>query len=496
MKENTSLQLDFRMSYEERSKNHLHLVRPTGENNFDFIGVNIPSTYQQGLIPDDEEPPFGLLRVVVAARELHGFNAGILDAHQWKMKSENIIAQIEKAGTKVVGINPTSVNISEAVSFAKMCDALNLPYIVGGVHATLDPKKAKEDFPGASAIVRGSGEIAIGEILSVIIKKTKPKLPGILYKNDKKDLVLYAPKIDLNTLPFVRQDVYVERPIYLRKIQVNSFCHEIREASIFSTQGCPFSCTFCSSPVMVNRHHSRSYMRPKMSKIMEEISWAIQKLNANAIHFLDDMAFISGKNIIDFYQNIIDYNLQDKFIWRGMIKNTVLLRSDFDEKAMKSMKNSGCWKIAMGIESGNNNILKRIGKGTTTSQIREAVKKLISYDIKVKGFFIIGFPEETVSEIKDTLRFILELKEIGMSEISVFQFKPYPGTVEYQLLLQKNPEVIKSLSYLKRKHDGDRNTKKLVEEHSWLSDEITIAQIPSSETRFYITDILKRFYEK
>lgn len=75
-----------------------HMARPYPGGNFDFLAINVPSTYQQGLIPDGEELPHGLLRVVSAANELYTFNpnypklnAGILDAHRLKLQPEEII---------------------------------------------------------------------------------------------------------------------------------------------------------------------------------------------------------------------------------------------------------------------------------------------------------------------------------------------------------------------------------------------------------------------
>ncbi len=79
-----------------------HLARPIQDTGFDFLAVNVPSTYQQGLIPDGEEPPWGFLRVVVTAREKFGFKAGILDAHRLKLFPDEILIQIQRAGAKVV----------------------------------------------------------------------------------------------------------------------------------------------------------------------------------------------------------------------------------------------------------------------------------------------------------------------------------------------------------------------------------------------------------
>jgi hypothetical protein len=154
-----------------------HMARPYPESDFDFLAVNVPSTYQQGVIPDGEEAPHGLLRIIAAGRDLHvkmplqpRISAGLLDAHRLRLQPETIIGQIEKVAAKgVVGLNPTSVNVPEAQAIARLCDARGIPYILGGIHATLDPVIAREDFPNASAIVRGTGELVIGRTVQSVL---------------------------------------------------------------------------------------------------------------------------------------------------------------------------------------------------------------------------------------------------------------------------------------------------------------------------------------
>lgn len=116
-----------------------NLIRPKLTEKLDFLAINVPSTYQQGVIPDGEVPPWGMLRVVVSAEDIYGFNSGILDAHALKLLPIDIANQIEKSQPSLVGINPTSVNVPEAKRIAAICDDLGIPYVLGGIHATLDP---------------------------------------------------------------------------------------------------------------------------------------------------------------------------------------------------------------------------------------------------------------------------------------------------------------------------------------------------------------------
>lgn len=494
---NAILEQSHRITHLENRARREHMVLPFSKD-YDFLAINVPSTYQQGMIPDGEEPPWGMLRVVVTAREKYGFNAGILDAHRLKLEPQEIADQIRKSRAKLIGLNPTSVNVSEARIVADICNDLRVHYILGGIHATLDPRIAKEDFPEAFAIVRGNGEVAIREILDTFHRGAiKSVNQGIYYwDQDSNTGSFYATKMRPGDVPIIQQDLYIEEPIYTHTVEVNGNEREIHEATLFVTDGCPFECTFCSSPIMVNRGGDIPYVRPETERIVDEVGLAT-KLGADAIHFLDDMAFIRGQNIKEFHRGISERGLLGKFIWRGLTRAPVVLRPDFDDDVMNMMRESGAWKIALGIESGSDEVLKRIKKQVTTDQVRRAVYKLSSYDIQVKGFFILGFPDETEDQMGETIRFIDELRSVGLTEISAFQFKPYPGTQEYADLVRSNPDVIKQLGYLKIKHnDLDGKAQDRADNHVWLPDDIKIADVPSGTVRSYVERTLENFYGK
>lgn len=480
----------------EEIRHREHMAQPYPSKGFDLLAINVPSSYQQGMIPDGEEPPWGMLRVVVSARELFGFNAGILDAHRLKLTPSEIEDQIEKTGAKLIGLNPTSVNVSEAQMIADMCRKMGIPYILGGVHATLDPRIARQDFPDAFAIVRGNGENAIGEVLQVAYDGlSKSEDHGIYYDDKTMSQSSYARKLKPNEIPIVRQDLYVEQPLYSHDVTINGKTRTIDEATLYITDGCPFECTFCSSPVMVNRGNDIPYARPSMKRIVDEVEYVVN-LGADAIHFLDDMVLIEGDNIRDFYTGIEQRGLLGKFIWRGLTRAPVVLHPDFNDEVMHMMKDSGSWKIAFGVESGSNEVLKRIKKRVTKEQIIDAVKKLALYDIQVKGFFIMGFPGETEQQIQETFNFISVLKSLGMTEISVFQFKPYPGTGEYFELLKTKPEALQRLGYLRKLHtDLSPRAQERANNHIWLPDDLEIAEVSSGIVREYVTKALEDFYE-
>ncbi len=481
-----------------------HMALPYPGRDYDFLAINAPSTFQQGLIPDGEEAPHGLLRVVTAARELHAtnplypeLNAGLLDAHRLRLQPKQIKQQLVKTGAKTVGLNPTSVNVAEAQVVAGICDELGIPYILGGIHATLDPAIARKDFPNAAAIVRGTGELVIGPLIRSIMAGKRPPIPGIYWPDSDHTVTARTKDIDPGDIPLVRQDRLVEAPVYEHTVVIGGVRKKIKEANLYVTYGCPFECTFCSSPVLVGRSERTgkpAYRRPDMERIIDDIEHVVVGLGANAIHFLDDMAFITAQHIDELYDGLKKRDLLGKFIWRGLTRAPVINR--FSDETMKRMAETGAWKIALGVESGNDEMLKAIKKKVTVDDVVRAVSRLTLAGVQSKGFFIFGFPGETEAQMQDTISLIERLKGLGMTEISAFQFKPYPGTEAYAQTVALRPGVVPKLAYLRRTDQVEAGTKANARatDTPWLPDDLEIAAVRSGVVRRYVTEGLRRFY--
>jgi|GEM_PF-4090274 len=358
-----------------------------------------------------------------------------------------------------------------------------IPIIIGGVHATLNPQIAFKDFPMTHAIVRGPGEYALIHIL----KGDKNEYPGIYFKEDKnsnrKDYALPYP---INQIPSINYAIWVPNPLTQKVIQLPERKIEIREISLFETYGCPFECTYCSTPVLVGRGQGRKpYLKPSTEKILQDVELSLQT-GANAIHFLDDMFFLSPKEFEDFYHGLLSLN-PSEFYWRGMTRASIIER--FTDEQLQLLPQSGAWRIALGVESGDAEMLNRIRKGITLNQVRNAVLRLRKAGVpQVKAFFIMGFPDETLKQILNTKNFIMELKNLGLTDISLFQFKPYPGTEEWLYLEKTNPAILEELSYIRR-----GNNQKLVVDAK-LPDDLQIAQVPSRIVREIIEQTLNEFY--
>lgn len=481
---------------------------PYGEKDFELTFINIPSTFQQGMISDEEVPPHGELRVLTAARELHGLKAGILDAHQMKLSPEEIERELRVTRPKVVGLNPTSVNVREGRIIADICDRLGIPYILGGVEATLHPGIALEHFPNAYAAVCGSGEVVIGDLIRGIIRGEKPRIKGVYYLEQKQELLnqnntifTQADRLRPEQIPVSDQVLFVEQPNYHYTAVVFGNKVVLVEASLFTTTGCPFLCTFCDTPI-TSQHFVKGvqpYLHPGAGRLVDECERCITDLGSNAIHFMDDLAIATPRQVLDFHNELKNRDLLGTFVWRGLTRASILSR--FTESQLHILKETGCWKLGLGVESGDEDMLKRIKKQITVDQVIRSIESLSREGILTKGFFIMGFPDETEEQIINTRKFILDLKNAGLSDVIISLYKPYPGTELYNELVSKRPEIVSQLEYLVRPGE-DLSANSGIEFHpeakeTYFKDpHLCIARIPTSEVERYIVSTFNDFYRK
>lgn len=463
----------------------------------DVLLINTPATYQQGIISDDEEPSFGLLRLAVAT-EQKGFVPAYLDAHKSRLSLNQIDDILYDLKPRSVGINPTSVNVPEAQEIAELCAQKGIPVIVGGVHTSLDPHRTLEvDFPMAKVAVKGKGEHPIGHIVSDLLRGRETQKKGVYYRGAKKSRKDFGEYFPLDDLPLIDQARYVENPLVKKTIEINGQKIKLKEISLYETAGCPFECTYCATPVLVDRGRGKKpYHRPRMERILQSCQNALD-LGANAVHFLDDMAFVTPRHFREFAEGVAKMDKPGGFYWRGMTRAPIIA-DKCGKEDLDALVKSGCWRIAIGVESGNEKMLKQIKKKINKDQVRRAVRKLREAGIpEVKAFFIMGFPGETYAQMLETQQFIMELKQLGLTDISIFQFKPYPGTGEWARLEKENPGALKSLDYVRISDNSNDNSivRKKSAEGVWLPDDLKIADVPSKIVREMVLATIKQFYE-
>lgn len=338
------------------------------------------------------------------------------EKRQWKPFEEDL--KTIRPDFLVMSITtPTIKDDMMAFSIAKSLNP-NIFTIAKGAHFYTCNKEDLKDavYNVMDVAIIGEAETIINNlILAKRQGSDLAKVGGILFKNRLNQIVQTDQEpfwTDIGKIPFPARDL-IKNHLYVRPDTGEP------QATIQTSRGCPSQCIFCLSPII-----SGTKLRERSeANIIAELEECINKYNIRNFFFRADTFTMNKKKVVDLCKGIINRRLDIAWVTNSRV-NTI------DEERLQWMKKAGCWLIAFGIESGNDEIQKRIKKGTTQAQVYEAVRLCKKLGIKTYGFYLIGFPWETREMVQDTLRLAKKL-HCSFSEIHIAT--PYEGTEFYRI---------------------------------------------------------------
>ncbi len=325
-----------------------------------------------------------------------------------------IKSTISEFNPDVVGISAKSQNFASACIVAKLAKEINkqIIVIVGGPHPSMVGSEVLK-CPDIDVGVKGEGENTIVELLNAIETKNEfDGIQGIIYR--KNGQIFENPPRefikDLDSLPFPHETA----PEVLKdydQYPLTAF------RNIFATRGCPYNCFFCGSRKIWGR--KVRFRSPE--NIIKEIK-GLQKKGLRSIHFDDDIFGINKQYINFLCTALIKY-------CQGLNWSCEFHVKLVDEQTISLMHAAGCYLIQIGIESGNNEILKKMRKNFTIEEAISACKIIKKHGIELQAFFIIGFPQETEDTLNDS---VAAMKKIQSDLLTYSIFTPYPGTEAFE----------------------------------------------------------------
>lgn len=343
-----------------------------------------------------------------------GFRVQLIDAEAEKLSHRDILARCSAFKTDVYGISTTTIVFSKAVSLAEYLknETPDIPVVVGGPHISGNADEAMH-YECFDVGVFGEGERTLFELIGALRDGRRLEdIDGIIFRKNGRVIRNNARKYidDLDELPFPARDLlpavknYLPPPLNYKETPC---------ATIITTRGCPYGCTFCDHNTFGRKYRMRS-----AENIVEEIHNLMKEYSVREIAFVDDTFNINDKRLNKLFRLMKDNNI--KLPWTCMARiNTT------SYEQLQAMKEAGCWHISFGIESGNKDIVKLIKKGIDLDYAEQVIQWCKKLGIYTKGFFIVGHPGETVQTIEDTIRYALK---VPFTDIVVTLNTPLPGS--------------------------------------------------------------------
>ena len=363
--------------------------------------------------------PMGL-GYIAAYVERAGFGAALIDPNAEEMSVDEAARRATEGAPVCVGVSFMTPQLHWARDFARALRRIapKVPLVLGGAHPSVLPEQTLADIPEADYVVYGEGEETTLELLEYLAegKGSPDGIVGLAWRGDSAPVVNEPrpPIEDLDDLPRPDRDL-IDQKLY----HAQSFLSYSGKAmTIYTSRGCPGRCVFCASG-----HRLRARIRERsIENVMTEIDYLRERFDMEYLLIKDDTFTLRRSRVEEFCDSISKRHPGLK--WHCMVRvNTV------DEPLLRRMRNAGLNDVFFGIESGNNDILKRARKGITTERARQAVGACARLGIRSYGAFILGLPGDNRQTIEETIRFACSLP-LTMAGFSILT--PYPGTQVYE----------------------------------------------------------------
>jgi radical SAM superfamily enzyme YgiQ (UPF0313 family) len=407
------------------------LINPPGIKTFSGLQMHTPN------------PPLGLAYVAGTLREA-GFAYRVVDATGEALDAvspypdrgdfmvqgltlDEIVARIDP-DTDVVGIScmfstlwPLTNRVAHAVR-EKFPAAL---LVLGGEHGTAVPEHVLATSP-FDVVVLGEGEDTFVELLRARAAGRPPgEVKGIAFREHGRVVTtgLSARRRDVDTIPLPDWDSFPIRE-YVERHQSNGI-NLGRSMPLLGTRGCPFQCTFCSNPAM----WTQRWIARDPRRLADEMELYVRKYQVSNFDFQDLTAIVKRQWIVDFCRELIGRGLDITWQMPSGTRAEV-----FDAEVADLLYRSGCRALAFAPESGSPAILKAVKKQVDLGHMLAAMRSAVRRGLKLSCFIVIGFPDDTPATLRDTLRLVRRMAVLGVYDVAVSKFVPYPGSELFRRL--------------------------------------------------------------
>ncbi|MEN6624816.1 MAG: radical SAM protein [Candidatus Sumerlaeia bacterium] len=362
-------------------------------------------------------PPIDLL-YAAASFEKAGCDVRVKDypaeEHDWA----NLEADLREFKPRAILLSITTPSLEKdlkAAAVAKKIDPSIMTLAKGAHFNTLD-KRALEEHPDLDVVLRGEyentcRELGEGRPLAAVAGITWRPEPGRILRNDERPF-----EEDLDSIPFPAR--HLARNEFYRRPDTGEL-----QTTLVTNRGCPFHCIYClANQVSGTKNRYRS-----VGNVMAEIRECVERHGIRSFLFRSDLFTQNKKWVVELCQEIIKSGLDIEWACNSRVDT-------MNPEVLGWMKKAGCWIVALGVESGDPETLKRINKQATVEQAFAAVRMLREAGLKSSVYLLMGLPWDTVELIDKQVEFAKRLKP---DFLEIFYTYPFPGTKLYNICVEE-----------------------------------------------------------
>jgi radical SAM superfamily enzyme YgiQ (UPF0313 family) len=386
--------------------------------------VNGVAFTRQGRCQEREEvlgttkPPYSLLLIAALLRQ-RGLDFRLLDLTAEQMSTEDGIARLDAEGfapTLIVFCSTTPTLEFDCGEVVKLKRRYGAPMVCFGPHASCAPRESMERAPDVDGMVVGEPEDAVLALaqLERLSDLTPGRIPSLTYRAAGE----VVPHIERGAfagfaaMPYPAWDLL---PIHNYRLPLVGKPYVLVETS----RGCPYSCDFCVVPL----HQGHKFRERDARTLVDEIERSKRELGVEYFYLWGDTVTLNVKTFSDFCEELIRRDVNVHWFGNARADNLV------DPAFVHRLKRSGCWMLAMGIESAADDIRQDMVKKLDRAKIETAFANLRQAGIKSFAFFIYGHPGDTRESMEQTTDYAIALDP---DFANFYPAVPYPGTELYE----------------------------------------------------------------
>ena len=360
-------------------------------NNILFL--TSPAPLKAGFSTGEKRPPLGLGSIMSIVREC-GKHISFQDQYVKPSSLENV------NNIDMIGIYTNTICYNGTLEILEKLKGYQGTIVLGGPHTSIDTNNIPDNV---NYIVQGEGEISILDIIN----------------NKATERIIIGKKINnLDDLPMPTWDLFVKQPYNWK---VNWLPNVQPIFTMNTSRGCPFNCLFCS----VGKFWGKEYRALTAEKVINDIEFLMQHYGAKGIYFREDNFTHDKNRTMKFCELLLKKNLNIPWLCESRVDSLL------DSELVNLMAKAGCKVLFIGAESGSSTMLKFLKKGITVEQTIKAFDNVHRANIKTYASFIVGVPNETQQDVKDTEKLIHQIKP---NYVGKNVFLGMPGSKLYDYL--------------------------------------------------------------
>ncbi len=358
------------------------------------------------------------LAYMAAGLERAGFICRIKDYPAEKQTALDFIKELKEFEPDILVVSTTTPTLENDLADCALAREIDkkLLIVIKGAQVAVEAREILQKYSAVDIGIKQEYEMAIEEIGQ---GKARSNILGIAYRengliNENQDRPYLS---DLDRLPLPARHL-INNKLYVRPDTLEP------QTSILASRGCGRGCMFC----LVKTVSGEKINFRSTESIVSEIKKCLSEFGIKDFYFRADTFTANRSWVIDLCRQIIKADLKINWVCNSRVDT-------IDQELIQIMKQAGCWMIGFGLESGDQSMLDKMGKGINLAQIEKAVKFCQAGGLKTYLFFIYGLPWETEQSLEKTLRFALALEG---DFVEFHQAYPFPGTDYYKLALENN----------------------------------------------------------